>query len=245
MKSREELKVLLIQIREDSIVKQEELSSFARYAWLQESQISVHDVFSQPYFTSDILSGFDALFVGGASEASVSEPEKYPFVESIKDILNYAAHNNFPTFASCFGFQAAVLAFGGRILKDEQDFEMGTYPMTLTADAELDPIFKNTPNHFMGISVHQEKATELPQSCKLLAYTQHCSHAFRYQDKNFWAFQFHPELDRPCLTERLGAYRDKYTDDIEHFNNVIDSLEDTPYANKLVGNFVDYILTLL
>lgn len=243
MKSREELKFLLVQIREDPAVKREELASFARYGKVAIQQIHVLDVFKEPHFDISVTDGFDALFVGGASEASVSEPQKYPFVESIKKLMLHVVEQNIPTFASCFGFQAAILAFGGEIFKDAKDFEMGTYPMTLTSNASFDPLFKAIPNHFMAISVHQEKAIELPEGCELLAYTEACIHAFRYQKQDFWAFQFHPELDNPCLTERLGAYRDKYTEDAGHFDQVIASLVDTPYSNQLVGNFVDYILS--
>jgi len=245
MKKREDLKILLLQIREDVNVKAEELQSFADYAGLETNQIQTHDVFKTPNFDKSILNGFDALFVGGASEASVLEPDKYTFVESIKNLMNDTIEMNFPVFASCFGFQAAILAFGGEIIRDKENFEMGTYPMTLTGETELDPVFNNIPNHFMGISVHQEKAIKVPSHCELLAYTQDCMHAFRYEHKNFWAFQFHPELDKPRLTERLNAYKEKYTEDIAHFNKVISTLEETPHANQLVGNFTKYLLTII
>jgi len=243
MKKREDLKILLMQIREDDKVKEEELTSFADHAGIHKSQIKIHDVFKNPQFGASILNGFDALFVGGASEASVLEPKKYLFVESLKDLLVHAVKIDLPVFASCFGFQIAVLAFGGKIIRDTENFEMGTYPMTLTEHAQLDPVFNNIPNYFHAISVHQEKAIDLPEHCLLMAYTKDCIHSFRYEGKNFWAFQFHPELDRPRLTERLNAYKDKYTEDIDHFNSIIDHLADTPNANKLVSNFIDYILS--
>lgn len=242
MKKRSELKILLIQIREDKNVIEEEITSFADYAKVQLSQITPLNVFDHQYFTPDVLEDYDILFVGGASEASVLEPQNYPFVESIKNVLKYAAEVNFPTFASCFGFQAAVLAFGGEIIKDTQDFEMGTLPMDLTKTACSDPLYKHVPNQFMAVSVHQEKALTCPENCELLAYTPACVHSFRVKQKNFWAFQFHPELDIERLTERLNAYKEKYTENKEHFENVISTLKPTPHSNQLVGYFVDYIL---
>lgn len=245
MKKRSELRILLIQIREDKNVIKEEITSFADYAKVELSQITPLNVFEHQYFTPDILEQYDILFVGGASEASVLEPQNYPFVESIKNILQFAADSNFPTFASCFGFQAAVLAFGGEIIKDTQDFEMGTYAMNLSLVAKSDPVYKHVPNHFMAVSVHQEKALVCPENCELLADTKTCVHSFRVKQKNFWAFQFHPELDIERLTERLNAYKEKYTENSDHFENVIKSLEPTPYSNKLVGHFVDYILEII
>lgn len=238
-----DLKILLLQIREDQSVKQEELESFARYACLEIEQFKTFNVFDQPNFGKEILDGVDALIVGGASEASVLEPEKYPFVESIQKLLNETIKTSLPVFASCFGFQAAVLALGGEILRDRSNFEMGTYPIKLTDTSKLDPIYKKIPNLFQAVSVHQEKAVQLPSNCDLLAFTDECCHSFRVKDKPFWAFQFHPELDKECLIERLGIYQKKYTEDANHFQDIIDSLKDTPHSNSLVKHFIDYIVS--
>lgn len=243
MPSRSNLKALLLQIREDKRVQTEELESFAKYAQLEVSQFKTHNVFERPCFGAEILNDVDLLFVGGASEASVSDPIKYPFVQSIKNLMNEAINRNLPTFASCFGFQAAILALGGVITKDTKNFEMGTYPIRLTEHAAQDPIFKNTPDGFYAVSVHQEKATELPSQCILLAYTSECCHSFRVVNKPFWAFQFHPELDKKCLQERLGIYKDKYTQDQEHFQEIINSVQETVESNNLVKNFVDSFIT--
>ena len=61
---RKDLKILLLQIRDDANVRKEELESFAKYSELDLAQI-------------DVLNGYHALYVGGASEANVLEPQKY------------------------------------------------------------------------------------------------------------------------------------------------------------------------
>ena len=242
MKAKNELNILLLQIREDPTVIIEEHASFAHYSGLDKSQISIHNVFDSPQFTSAILEGFDALFIGGASEASVLEKEKYHFLEPGKQLIKYAVENSIPTFASCFGFQMAVLAFGGNIIRDREDFEMGTCKMFLSAQAEEDVLFRNIKKEFSAVTVHQEKALELPSNCQLLVLNEHCCQAFKVFDKPFWAFQFHPELDKATLTQRLNIYKDKYTENIDHFQNVIDSLVETPESNQLLKNFVQYVL---
>ena len=45
---REQLKILLLQIRDDHKVRTEELESFARYSQLDVSQIDVLNVFDTP-----------------------------------------------------------------------------------------------------------------------------------------------------------------------------------------------------
>lgn len=237
-----ENRVLLIQIRQSEIVKKEELESFSMYSKIPVQNFSVLDVFSTADFAKSEVEGFDAIFIGGASEASVLEPEKYEFVPSIIEAIKHTIELEIPVFASCFGFQVAVLALGGEIVRDESDFEMGTYNLQTTEAAREDLIFAPLPERFYAVSVHQERALDLPESCELLAYTDSCPHAFKVKGKPFWAFQFHPELDVTCLTQRLGVYQSKYTANASHYQEVIDSLRPTEYANKLVASFCSNVL---
>ena len=236
------LRILLLQIRETDQVKKEELASFAAYSGLPESQFSVLNVFDTPQFTGDVMRGHDCLFVGGASEASVMEPEKYPFVESSVALLQYCLSLDIPVFASCFGFQLAILALGGRIVRDSTDYEMGTPGIRITPAGRQDLLFRDTPDNFSAVSVHQERAPELPVTCELLADTSACPHAFKVQEKRFWAFQFHPEVDRQTLVERLTYYKEKYTDNDGHLQAVLDNAEETPESNALVRKFVERVL---
>lgn len=236
------MKILLIQIRQNESVKAEELESFIKFSGLLADSFEVLDVFKTPDFTPEILKGASAVFVGGASEASVLEPETYPFVSSIIETIKATIALEIPVFASCFGFQVAVLALGGKIIRDTNDFEMGTYEMQTTEAAANDPVFSPLPKKFYAVSVHQERAQDLPDSCILLAYTESCPHAFKVKSKPFWAFQFHPELDKACLEQRLGIYKEKYTEDADQFERVIKSLRTTEHANRLVRTFTQNIL---
>jgi GMP synthase (glutamine-hydrolysing) len=241
-KSKSDLKILLLQIRDDRRVREEEYASFVRYSGLSPAQIEILNVFDTPHFSSKIVEGYDALFVGGASEASVLEPDKYSFVKSGEDLLLYCIGREIPVFASCYGFQLAVIALGGQIIRQEKDFEMGVIPIFLKKETQEDPIFRDVSDGFMAVSVHQEKAVELPEGCVTLAYTEECIHAFRVKDKPFWAFQFHPEVDRATLVERLTIYKEKYTDDDAHLDEILSRAVETPESNHLVTRFVDRIL---
>jgi len=237
-----ELRLLLLQIRDSAQVRKEEHASFAAYCGLQPEQIQVLNVFDTPKFGGDVLNGFDALLVGGASEASVMEPERYPFVESCIRLMKFSINHDIPVFGSCFGFQLAVLALGGRIVRDKADYEMGTPPISVTPAAATDPLFADVPDGFRAVSVHKERAPELPSSCDLLAYTDSCPHAFRVRGKNFWAFQFHPEVDRATLNERLTHYKDQYTDGDDQLQSVLDAIEETPESNRLMRTFIERVL---
>ena len=235
-------KYLLIQIRESAKIKQEEFDSFVKYSKEKKEYFDSYDVFKDPPLAPELISQYKAIFVGGASDASVLKPEAYSFVPSLIDFLNYCVEKSIPTFASCFGFQAAILALNGEVIHQANDFEMGTYPISLTPEAKEDNIFKDTPNGFFGISVHKEKALILPKNCIKLAYTENCVHAFKVINKPFYAFQFHPELDRQTLIDRLAYYQAQYTENPGHYQEIIDSTVETPESNDLVRKFVQRIV---
>ena len=241
-RARADLRILLLQIRDQKRVRQEEHLSFAQQARLDPEQIEVLNVFDSPRFPATAAEGYDALFVGGASEASVLEPEAYGFVPYCCELLRHARDSAQPVFASCFGFQLAVIAFGGEIVRDARDFEMGTIPIRLSGAAKQDPIFRDVTDGFLAVSVHRERASEAPRGCITLAYTDACCHVFRVSGKPFWAFQFHPEVDRATLIERLTVFKDQYTEGDDHLKRVLDGARDTPESNRLVTRFVDRVL---
>ena len=71
---REDLKILLLQIRDDTNVRKEELESFAKYSQLDVSQIDVLNVFDTPKFSTDVLNGYNALYVGAVSYTHLTLP---------------------------------------------------------------------------------------------------------------------------------------------------------------------------
>ena len=60
--------ILLMQIRNDPRVRQEEHESFARHSGLAPSQIDILNVFDTPRFSADEVKGYDALFVGARAK---------------------------------------------------------------------------------------------------------------------------------------------------------------------------------
>lgn len=245
MNDHKSLRILLLQIRDNPLVRKEELTSFAKHGNLDVDQIAILNVFDTPDFKPNIVDTYDAIFVGGASECPVTDEDNFPFIKNCKELLLYCIKIAKPVFASCYGFQLAVLALGGNIIHVHKNFEMGTLPIKLTAAVKDDPLFNKTPNNFLAVSVHQDKAVTTPDNCVLLAYTEDCIHAFRVNDKPFWCFQFHPEVDRATLVERLTHFKLKYTRDDTHFKRIIDTAQETPESNMLLEKFINYIISII
>ena len=231
--SRRSLKILLMQIREDRVTQEEELQEFMRYGQLKRDQFQILDVFQTQQFDASILQGCDALFIGGSSDASVLNPERFPFVFSGQALLRYAVDHRFPVFASCFGFQLLICALGGTVIHDHPNLEMGVYPLSLTPAGREDPLLQDLPNPFLAISGHKERASNLPHQLIHLAYSERAP---------IYGFQFHPEVDAQDLKARLIRYQTRYLEDTSQTQKIIDSLQDTHHANQLISNFVDRIL---
>lgn len=241
--SRSALRILYLQIRNDQVTCTEELDEFARYSQLDKAQFTVLNVFDTPVFSEHCVDAYDSLFIGGSSDASVLKPDQYPFVLPAKQLLQYCVEQNIPVFASCFGFQLAVEALGGKVIHDPEQMEMGIYPMHLTPEAHQDPLFADVPNPFSVVSGHQERAVELPPCTRLLAFTERCPyHAFKVIDKPFYGFQFHPEVDHHDLAARITRYQDRYLETDEALQVILDNLQPTPESNRLIEKFVDRIL---
>jgi GMP synthase (glutamine-hydrolysing) len=235
-------RLLLVQIRKAGPVRREEVESFARHGGLDPDRIDVLNVFDEPAFAASVADNYDALLVGGASEASVRMPLRFPFVPPLLALLDNCIEARRPVFASCFGYQAAVLGLGGTVLRDEVDFEMGTVPLTLTVEAAEDLLFSDAPDGLLAVSCHQERAAAAPSGCTALAYTEACNHSFRVDGAPFWAFQFHPELDRQRFVERLAVFKDQYTDTDDHYQRTVDRFRETPESNALVRKFIERVL---
>ena len=107
-KSREELKLLLLQIRDQQKFCQEELNLFLKYCKLNQNQIETLNLFETEEFDSSILNEYDALLVGGATGATALDPQSFPFAFQANRLISDCIEGSFPVFASCFGFQLAV-----------------------------------------------------------------------------------------------------------------------------------------
>jgi GMP synthase (glutamine-hydrolysing) len=240
---RSSLQILYLQIRQDSLTRTEELQEFVVYSGLDPSQFTTLNVFDTPEFSPNCVDNYSALFVGGSSDASVLDPERYPFVQSAKLLMAYCEAISMPVFASCFGFQLAVEALGGRVIADPAQMEMGVYPMQLSAIAQEDLLLHDSPDHFLAISGHKERALTLPPQALCLASTERCPyHAFRMIDKPFYGFQFHPELNPQDLALRIQRYKAQYLENDDHLEQILAALCETPESNQLIAKFVDRIL---
>lgn len=249
MKKREDLKILYIQVREDQPTRDQEFDEFIRFSELKADQFTVVNVFDRPLFDGSVMDGHDALMIGGSSDASgmetIEHPEKYPYGASIRKVFRRCIDDSIPVFASCYGYEEAATEIGGTLIKDDRNVNVGFAHIHATEEGKNDPLLKDAPDGFAAVNWHSERTDSLPDEAIVLASTDTCPHAiFKLKGKPFYAFQFHPEIDKAGLIGRLTRYITRYHSEggLELLDTIKKTCPDVPEGNLLVKKFIDRIV---
>lgn len=198
-------KFLLLQARNaDDPMLTQEVTCFAKALQCSEDQIDTFDLISGCP-SIDQFKPYDMVLLGGSGDYSVAEGGDWlpPALEAMRELYDLSK----PTFASCWGFQAMAKALGGEVVTDMSRAELGTVEVFLTEEGKKDPLFGPLGDRFLAPMGHQDCVTRLPEDAILLASSEKVENqAFKIKDKPIYCTQFHPELDRESLKERLIAY---------------------------------------
>lgn len=195
---------------------------------------------------AQVLDGADAVMVGGAGEYSVVKGG-FSWHEPMLELMRIVAARRMPMFASCFGFQAIVQAFGGRVETAPERAELGTHRVTLTAEGRDDPIFGAHPDSFDAQFGHNDSVTRLPGEFVWLASSERCQYqAIRFEEAPIVATQFHPELCAEDNMTRYIAYLRNYEAgalDLEQARQKARQMHrESPHASHLLREFVAEVL---
>lgn len=231
-------KFLLLQVRNPGDpMRQQEVNCFAKALQCGVDQIRVFDLLSGVP-TVQQLDEVDVVLLGGSGDYSVAEGGQWltPALAAMRELYELSK----PTFASCWGFQAMAKALGGEVITDQSRAELGSIEVCLTEAGLNDPLFGPLGDRFLAPMGHQDCVVRLPPGAVLLASSEKVENqAFRILDRPIYCTQFHPELDREGLLERVRAYP-QYVEKItglpmEEFAR---SCQETTATNRLLGRFV-------
>lgn len=236
-------RALLLQFRDD-ISKEHEAKCFLQKSGLRSEQLvvlnAITDVIEENPKT--LLNSIDAVFMGGSGQYDLTKkpPQITRAVKKTHALFDYIFENDFPTLAVCFGHQLIAQLHGGLVSASKVQAEVGDFKIKLTKDGIDDKLFANLPKSFNVQLGHKESISKLPDEFILLASSKKCTvQAYRYKN-NIYGVQFHPELDKEDIAYRLGLYptyaKNTNTDEI------INNLQGTPIAKKVLQNFVKHYL---
>ena len=131
----------------------------------------------------------------------------HPWLADEKRFIADAVRAGTPYWGVCLGAQLLAASLGARVMAGERP-EVGIAPVTLTAEAAGDPVFRGAPQAFQALHWHGD-TYELPPGAARLAGSA------RYEQQAFvvdraYGLQFHLEVPAALAREwlRVPAYAD-------------------------------------
>lgn len=237
-KSLKEVSILLVQPRSDLPMVEHEIKCIAQYSGLSKDQL--HSV--SPFYTeinTDLLDKVDGVIIGG-SDTSVLDT--FPWTNSIIELIHKIAEVKMPLFGSCWGHQMVAKVFGGQVVSDVSRKEMGSIEVVLTTEGKTDHLFSKLPEKFVAQSGHKDHVIELPQNIDPLAYSELSPYqAIKVKDCPIYGAQFHADMDKVELKERLEYYQYDYVN-TEEFDNICNGLQNSPEAVKVLSAFINDVI---
>jgi GMP synthase (glutamine-hydrolysing) len=218
-------------------VRADELLSFAHRLDVPVSQIEPFDLLEGTTSLARVTEGVDAVLVGGSGRFSVTDEE--PWLIPFFDTLGALADAQFPTFASCFGFQGLCVALGTEVRPDPEGSEVGTYRLCLTELGRADPLFSILPDEFDAQMGHKDRAMAVPRGAVHLASSPRCPVQALRIGTRVYATQFHPELTGADNRQRYERYLVEYSTAFgaDRAEEILDAFRESPEASSLLGAF--------
>jgi GMP synthase (glutamine-hydrolysing) len=211
---------------------------------LKPEQLQIHDLLGgRP--AEAVLDEVDCVLVGGSGEFGVNDVADHPWLVEFIDFMGELANRGAPTFASCFGFQALVVAGGGEVVPDKSRAEVGTFELFTTEAGAEDPVFRFAAPTFHAQLGHKDHATRLPSGAVHLAGSQRSPfQALMIEGTSVYATQFHPELSMVRNRERFMRYLEAYSepDMVDTPEEVLAKYRDTTRASDLLRSYVRDVL---
>ena len=240
------VRYLLLQVRDaDDPMIRHEVECFARALCGRPEQFEIMNLFNHVPTPAE-LDGYDIVLLGGSGDYSVpgGASEQASWLDRALETMRELHELSKPTFASCWGFQAMALAMGGTVVTDMSRAEIGTNTINLTATGAQDPVFSSLPTSFPAQMGHQDIVDRIPDDAVLLASSDRVENqAFRFVDKPIYCTQFHPELTREKLLDRVRYYP-KYVESIARmpYAEFERTCVESPEVNALLPRFVEHVL---
>ena len=206
------------------------ITTFSGYS---ETCFSTCQVFRDEKFPA--ISSISGIIVTG-SPAMVTDDSAW--IKRSEQYLLEAIGQGLPLLGICFGHQLLAQALGGKVDWHPKGRNIGTAPIQLTGDAEIDPLLSSLPGEILVHSTHMQSAITLPSSARILAgnsFEPH--HAVRFGEK-VWGLQFHPEFDEGIIEEYIKG---RYTLIVEEgldADALLAAVKPTPESNEILNRFV-------
>lgn len=202
-------------------------------------ELDFHNLMMEPEISWADVHPFEVLLLGGSGECTATH--EYDFSASLRGVVRRWVDDSRPFFGSCWGHHFLAAALGGEVRTDPATSEIGTFKISLSPAGRQDPVFSTLPREFLAQMGHHDFVAQLPPSSESLAWSKRCpNQAMRMIGKPVYSTQFHSEMGRRDIVDRLRMYREGYLEG-GSLRAVADSLRPSPAVKPLVSRFLDQV----
>ena len=178
------------------------------------------------------------MFIGGAGEYSALH--HHPFTDSLAELSLRLIDEGIPFLGSCWGHQFLGRLLGGELVHDRARAEVGTYTVQVSKAGRQDPLFAELAPEFEAQLGHHDQLAQLPPGTVALATSSRCPYqAFRIPGKPIYGTQFHIEMDKEAMRQRLDMYREVYAAEPSLYDAIAQRLRPSPAADRLLLRFLE------
>lgn len=191
------------------------------------------------------LEDYSAILVGGSPfDITTPEDQKSEIQKKVEadftKLLKKVVEADFPFMGCCSGNGLLGKHCGGKITRKYPE-PVSAVDLSLTPEAQKDPLVKDLPNTFRGLVGHKECCETLPPEATLLASSPTCPIQMFRIKQNIYATQFHPEADPEEFILRINTYKNHGYFPPEKAEELISALKDEQITEtqKILRKFVE------
>lgn len=236
---------LILQLRELDEAADSEFRAFLKYGHLNEDEVRRIRM-EKESFAGLKAEHYAGIIVGGGpsnvSDDEISKPDYQLRFEAELDMLyEQVLEKDLPYLGNCYGLGSFMRFMGAMVAKEKYSEEVGHTAITLTDEAQNDPLLEGLPGSFEAFVGHKEACQFVPEGGTLLASSAGCPVQMVRFKKNIYATQFHTELDAQGIAERIEFYKHHGYFDPEAANQLIARTENvvTTEAGLILKRFID------
>lgn len=174
-----------------------------------------------------------AMITGSAAMVT----ERAGWSERTAGWIRDAMDAELPLFGVCFGHQLMSHALGGRVDYLPGGREIGTLPISLTAQGTVDALGHRLPATFRAHTTHEQSVLEPPGGAAVLASSARDPHHLLRYGRHAISAQFHPEFNAEVMRHYIRRKREVMHREGADPQRIYREVGATPVARSVLRRF--------
>jgi GMP synthase (glutamine-hydrolysing) len=237
---------LILQLRPETVVSDDEFQAFLSKGGLEETEVRRVRLDDKPLPDDLDLSDYAGTIVGGGPGCVSDPPEKKDTLErrmedAVLSLMPEITTRDLPFLGCCYGIGILAHHLGADVGKERYGESVGAVTCRVTDEGRTDRLLRGFPNTFSAFVGHKEAVQELPAGCTHLLASSPCPFQMIRFGENVYATQFHPEADPDVFELRIRYYADHGYFRPDEADQLIEQCreEDVRLPEQILRHFVE------